>query len=57
MRYHELDDESKRKYGPELLDIIEARRSAKAGADKIEDYVLVDGPDGEMLWIYCPDID
>lgn len=57
MRYYDLSQEDKRKYGPELLDIIEERRAEKLGDDDINDYVLVELDDGTKGWIYYPDID
>ena len=57
MRYYELSKEDKKKYGSKLLDIVERRRNAKLGADKIEDYILVELEDGTKDWIYYPDID
>lgn len=58
MRYHELSEEEKKKYGPELFAIVERRIKLNIGADKIEDYLLVElDRDGSKGWIYYPDID
>ena len=57
MRYHELSEEDKAKYGPELLELIERRKKKKLGDDNIEDYLLVKLSDGTKGWIYYPDID
>lgn len=57
MRYYELSEEDKKKYGQDLLDLVERRRQKNLGADKIEDYVLCELSDGSKVWIYYPDID
>ena len=57
MRYHELSQEDKEKYGKELFELTARRKKLCLGADRIEDYVLVDSGDGSRVWIFYPDID
>lgn len=57
MRYYELGEEDKKKYGPILLDLIEERKRKNLGDDNLNDYVLVTLKDGSKDWIYYPDID
>ena len=58
MRYYELNEEDKKKYGPILLDLIEERiKKNLRGRINLNDYLLITVNDDLKGWIYYPDID
>lgn len=57
MRYYELNEEDKKKYGPILLDLIEERIRKNTGNYNLNDYLLITVDDDLKGWIYYPDID
>ena len=59
MRYSELNEEEKAKYGPSLFKLLEQRKRNGLSPLNIDDCLLVFNNDDktEWGWIYLPDID